>query len=75
MKLVIYQDQKSYWVVATERWNEFLYESELKPIRFAIAQCSDIWAEQLVELFENNKEMFIEIIKAELDECFNFYQS
>ncbi len=75
MKLVLYQDKKSYWVATANRRNEFCYETELKPIRFAIAECTEIWAKQLVELFENNKEMFIEIIKKELDIIFNFYQS
>lgn len=73
MKLVLYQDSKSYWAVSSQIWNEFCYEEEINPIRFAIVECTDMWAKELMKIFEDNKELFVELIQKELDSCFNMY--
>ena len=71
-KLVIYQDKKWCWVITTDRWNSYCYEKELKPIKFALIDATNIWVEQLMEIFNNNKELFIDLIKAELNNVFTF---
>ena len=68
---VFYQTNKSLWLCKSENRPRYSYNKEIKPIRIAILEVTDKAIDVLMDLFQENQEMFVEIIKEELDNSFN----
>lgn len=72
---IIYQTKHSIWFIPTDKWNEYVYHKELKPIRMAIVEMTDECASLLYELFKSKKREFVKILKDELNETFSLYMN
>lgn len=64
---IFFQTQNTVGVVPADKWNESMYYNETKPIRIALLEMTTQCANMLVDIFEVDKEAFIDIIKEELD--------
>jgi len=66
-KYVLYQSEKTVGVVSKEQRPQYAYENEIKPIRVLLCNITDDWALKLLELFRQDKSLFIDVVKKELN--------
>ena len=70
-KYIFYQTNKSLWFCKSDNRPSYVYEKEIKPIRLLILEVTDNTLVMLIDLFEDDKNMFTKIIEKELNENFN----
>jgi hypothetical protein len=67
-KHIIYETKKAIGIIPVDKYNEFVYENELKPIRTLLCECSP----QFIDWINRcSKEDLVECLLSELkqDKC------
>lgn len=74
-KFIVYQRKRWVWLCDISERNKYQYDNEIKPIRMAIMEMSDQYVEMIMEVFKKDKQIFVEMIKDELNSVLNLYMN
>lgn len=66
-KFIFYEAIDHCWFVPKDKWEEYLYNEEVKPIRMTLLECSDEYRKDLMALLHRYPDTFDDMIKDELD--------
>lgn len=66
-KFIFYETIDHCWFVPKDKWAEYEYNEEVKPIRLTILECSEEYCKLLVDLLLTYPDTFEDMIKQELD--------
>lgn len=70
---MFYQTNRSVWICPHKKWEKYMYENNITPIVMTILDCTNEAIQQLLELFEYEKETFIDVVRKEIEDE-NFYK-
>lgn len=74
-KYIFYQTQDHCWFVPQNKWAEYEYQEEVKPIRIVILKCSECYSRDLVDLLYTYPDTFENMIKSELEDVLTIYSN
>ncbi len=74
-KYIVYQRKRWVWFCDISMWNQYQYDNEIKPIRIAILEMSEEYVEMIMELFKTDKQLFVEMLKDELNSVLCLYMN
>lgn len=74
-KYIFYETQDHCWFVPQNKWAEYEYQKEVKPIRMAILECSEQYCEDLIDLLFRYKDTFNDMIQSELEDVLTIYSN
>lgn len=74
-KYVFYETQDHCWFIPKERWEEYFYTEELKPLRMTLLECSKEYRKDLMDLLHTYPDTFDDMIKDELDNSLPLYSN
>jgi len=70
-KLIFFETEKKVWFCPSRDWERYKYENNITPIRQALVLATNEWIAEILKTYNNNIDVFVEVIKEELDN--NFY--
>lgn len=72
---VFFESQNKVWVVPRDEWEQYKYDNEITPLRFAILDMTKEWLCALMEIKLENINDFIDIVRDELNNVFTIHSN
>ena len=74
-KYVFYEAIDHCWFIPKDKWAEYEYNEEVKPIRMTLLECSEEYCKMLIDLLLTYPDTFEDMIKEELDNSLPLYSN